>query len=420
MAIKLFSRKRKFIRCPSCGSKIFADRKFCPGCGLKLQHKNKKWKKRSIVIASVLGVLLLAGLIFGARYLIIKRSEISFEVHKTVNKRLSAVTNKDSFLKSSYTKRKELIEARLSKLKDEGCIDDYKFAKNELIYEFVYSDGSLGAVMISDFDSDLSGIEKTYAEEDDDGSLIINNRLDIGSLSYQYENADISCSVLGFYNNARLSDWVKKRTDIWNKNGLKTALSQTAAASDLKKHLEGKDLIVLDAHGIVYAGKPALCFGETVTEKNLRTYSRDLKAGNMAELIGAGKRYYLVLPSYFTAHFSDDTLKGSIVYISSCKSADSVHLTKSLTDAGAASVIAVEEDIYSLYNAQLEDAFVYSLLCGDTVLEALDYAKSVYGDNDLVWSREFEDTPTAGKKTEPASPAVVSGGDSTLVSILKE
>jgi hypothetical protein len=83
-------------------------------------------------------------------------------------------------------------------------------------------------------------------------------------------------------------------------------------------------------------------------------------------------------------------------------------------------VIAVKGDIYSLYNAELEDAFVYSLLCGDTVSEALDYARSVYGENDLAWSREFEDTPTAGKKTEPAAPAVSSGGDRTLVKILEQ
>lgn len=420
MALKLFRRKRKFIRCPSCGSKIFADRKFCPGCGLKLEHKTKKWKKRTVVIVSVLGALLLAGIIFGARYLIIKRSEISLEVHKKVSSRLMSVTKKDSFLKSSYSKRAEFIESRLSKMKEEGFVDDYKYVEDQLMYEFTYSDGSLGAVLTAPFDRDLSGIEKTYAEEADDGSLVINNRLDIGTLGYKYEDADITCAVLGYYTNSSLSDWVKKRTDIWNKNGLKTDLTLSATAAALKDKLSGNDLIVLDAHGLTYSGKPALCFGEKVTEKNLITYSRDLKAGNMAELIGAGERYYLVMPSYFTVHFSENSLKGSIVYISSCKSADSDDLTKALSSAGAASVIAVKGDIYSLYNAELEDAFVYSLLCGDTVSEALDYARSVYGENDLAWSREFEDTPTAGKKTEPAAPAVSSGGDRTLVKILEQ
>ena len=407
-------RKRRFVRCPECNSKIFAEREVCPGCGrIMLKPKKKRNKKLTAIIIAVLSVAVVLAVVLSARYIIRLRTEISVDVHLKADKKLSAVTDQDGFVRQSIENRKKLVESELKKLTKDELIEKYTFNDENRTFEFTYGDGSYGAVMISTFDKALSGADKGYAVLDDKGDLVINNRLDETARA-NVESLGLKAKVFGFYTDKSLEQWVRKRTEIWNANGLKTELDTDVTMKELETALKSEDMIFLDGHGFIYKKQAALCFGEAVTEKSLKKYSRELRSGQLFELIMPKAKYYCARPQFFSTQYSEDELSGRMVFINACRSADSDRLTKTFRQLGVKGLIAVNGDIYSYYIAEAEDALVYSLLCGDSVQQALDYALSIYGADDLAWAREFDGTPDVSRKLTAGKLMIITGGEHTL------
>ena len=399
-------RKRRFVRCPQCNSKIFADREVCPGCGRIMREPKKNHGKKTVLIIALVTALVVTAIVLSARYIIRLRTEISLDIHLKADKELSAVTDEDGFTRQSVEKRKELLENKLKKMTEQGLVDQHKYISENMLFEFTYSDGSFGAVMINGFDKALSGTDRGYAVTDENGDLVINDKLDERTRA-AVESSGKKAKVFGFYTDSTLEKWVQKRTEIWNSNGLKTELDTDVTMKELETALKGADMLFLDGHGFGYKGQAALCFGESVSEKSLKQYSRELRSGQLFELILPNAKYYCARPQFFSAQYSDGDLTGRTVYVNACRSAEGESLTKALKKLGADSLVAVRGDIYSRYAAEVEDAFVCSVLCGDSAQEALDYALSVYGADDLIWAKEFEGTPDISRKLTAAKPEVL-------------
>ena len=402
------------MRCPECNSKIFADREVCPGCGriMRTPKKRRSKKVTALIIGLVAAIVVTAG-VLSARYIIKLKTEISLDVHLKADKALSAVTDEEGFVRQSIENRKKLVEAELKRLTDDGLIEAHVFSEESQAFEFTYGDGSYGAVMISSFDKALSGADKGYAVLDDKGDLVINDRLDETARA-NAESLGLKAKVFGFYTDKSLEQWVRKRTEIWNANGMKTELDTAVTMKELESALKSADMLFLEGHGFTYKKQASLCFGEKVTEDSLKKYSRELRSGQLFELIMPNAKYYCARSQFFKTQYSKDELSGKTMFINACRSADGDGLSKAMRELGVKRLVSVNGDIYSYYSAEVEDAFVYSLLCGDTCQEALDYALSVYGADDLIWARDYEDTPDVSRKLTAGKLMIITGGEHTL------
>lgn len=410
-------RKKRFVRCPGCGSKIYATRTVCPGCGRQMTEAvNKKKRKKAFLVGALLAAVLVVAIILGARYIIKRRTEISLDVHIKTDARLYGVTGDAGFERLSTEQKKQKLEDCFKKLKDNGLVDSFSYNETEQIYEFTYEDGSLGAAALCSFDKELCGIDKSYKKEESDGSVVIDSSLDLQALGYSFEKAP-TAKVFGFYGSEKLEKWAKKRSEIWERNGMKTELDTEVTAKKLEKQLSKTDLVILDAHGFVFKNDTALCFGEKVTKASLQSYSKELRSGQMIELLTPEGKYLCVMPALFRTHYAQGALDKTVVVLGACCTADKDEPSKVMRELGAKAVAAVNGRIFSGYLAQFEDAFVYSLLCGDSVGEAVDFAKSVYGADDALWAMTYDGTPLALKRSDKGSVSAVSGADKTLVKL---
>ncbi|MBR2304082.1 MAG: hypothetical protein IJ871_02960, partial [Ruminococcus sp.] len=125
-----------------------------------LKPKKKRNKKLTAIIIAVLSVAVVLAVVLSARYIIRLRTEISVDVHLKADKKLSAVTDQDGFVRQSIENRKKLVESELKKLTKDELIEKYTFNDENRTFEFTYGDGSYGAVMINTFDKALSGADK--------------------------------------------------------------------------------------------------------------------------------------------------------------------------------------------------------------------------------------------------------------------
>ena len=105
-----------------------------------------------------------------------------------------------------------------------------------------------------------------------------------------------------------------------------------------------------------------------------------------------GKRYYYIKPSFFKKYYGDEKLKGTIVWIGSCHGYQCDDLVNAFSRCGAKAVIGYDESVLTSYNCVMLNPFIYSLLYGDSVSEALNFAKSIYGQNDLECWRTYRGT----------------------------
>lgn len=121
------------------------------------------------------------------------------------------------------------------------------------------------------------------------------------------------------------------------------------------------------------------------------------------------------MPSYFTSHYKNNELEGSIVFLGSCKAYINDKLVNAFKDAGALSVIANTETVYTYYNYYIQDAFVYSLMCGDSIDEALDFATDIWGESDIEWADMYLTDNEI--KPEVATPKIAIGGQNKLVEV---
>lgn len=152
----------------------------------------------------------------------------------------------------------------------------------------------------------------------------------------------------------------------------------------------------------MYKNNPVICTKEIAIDQNMNKYNSDIEKGNIIVVNvkedNVYTPYFWIMPSFFEEHYKNNELNGAIVYLGCCDGYKNDRLVKSFKNAGAECVIGNSETVYTWYNARMQDAFIYSLLCGDTVSEALNFAKSVWGYNDVLWAQKYLNVPVEANK----------------------
>ncbi len=422
-------------RCPKCGKKTEASasscttcdqvftysqpkrqstKSFCKDCGNQFENgeciycNNKQTKptykstakSSRIIIIIPLGIAAAAiAAVFGPNFVKNKNASsmektsidtsINIESHETVNDKLTATISTDGFESMDISKRKQYVEETVDDLSAGNYIFDVRYNDKACMYEFTYNDGVKGGILLEPFSDELCGIEKHYAEKDDNGKVTnITNKVEFDSSDYTYNKTPKIKIMYGLGNDEMYSN-IEKRTSVWESEGIDVDTDDFCTVEDFTYGLIGYDYIQIEEHGSMYDDDPVICLEEKVTEENLIRYSSDLKKENIVEVKVVGKdpneSYYWIKPSFFSTHYKNSELFGSIVFIGSCHGYENDRLVKAFKNAGADTVIGYTQSVYMWYNYSVQDAFVYALMCGDTASSALKYATDIWGSNDEEW-----------------------------------
>lgn len=421
-------------KCRKCGADFFkqssSSEQLCPDCRKNKTYENNnpvsKTNHAGKIIACIFSVAVLSiGGFFAYKSLssntpTVQQAETAYESYEKVNSTLSDIISDADFQNSSEEEKKQKIENALNLMIEESLISNVNYNSDTLIYEYAYSDGSLGGVMLEPFDENVNGISKNYADTDQNGKVTsINNKVSFDTNKYSYSRTNMKAKVmygLGFDDVLKMVD---KRSDVWTSEGLATDIDKDCTVADFAEGLIGYDFIDIEEHGTLYNNTPIICTEEIVTEQNINEYYSDIINGNILLLTyendHTGNTYYCIMPSFFTSHYKNNELNNSIVYLGCCQGFINDKLVNAFKDAGASSVIANTETVYTYYNYYIQDAFVYSLMCGDSVDDALDFATDIWGENDIDWAGMY--LTDYEIKPEIATPKIASGGKVRLVEI---
>lgn len=420
-------------KCRYCGRKVTPysnSENLCPDCRKNKADNNNtsstKTNRVGKITACIFSVAILGiGGFFAYKSLssntpTVQQAEIAYESYEKVNSTLSDIISDPDYNNGSENDKKLKIENALNCMIEESMISDINYNEDTMIYEYVNNDGSLGGVMLEPFDESVNGITKNYADIDQSGQIkAIDNKVDFDSEKYSYSKTDMKAKVMYGLGYDYMLELLNQRSDVWTSENLITDIDTDCTVADFAEELAGYDFIDIEEHGTLYNDTPIICTQEVVTEQNIGEYFDDIINGNIIQVTydddNSGNTYYCIMPSYFISHYKNNELEGSIVFLGCCKAYINDKLVNAFKDAGALSVIANTETVYTYYNYYIQDAFVYSLMCGDSIDEALDFATDIWGENDIEWADMY--LTDYEIKPEVATPKIAIGGQNKLVEV---
>ena len=352
-------------------------------------------------------------------FFIDKSKSIDHESIKHVNKELTEMFD-DEFKESDEQEKIKICKDKLEDLEEEKYIKNINYNEKSKIYEFEYKSGALGGVLIEPFREDCNSVTKNYATKNANGIVSsVNRQVPLEYSKYPYNEKNLNAQFyygLGFND---VLENIKEREKVYDDEYLSTSIDDDVTVYDLKNTLKGKKIIAIEEHGCFYIDEPIICTREKVTSGNQKLYEKDIKNKNILMLIyedeSEAGAYYCIRPQFFTSTYKKDELNGSLVYLGCCKGYYNDKLVKAISEAGADCVIANTDTVYTWYDARVQDAFIYALLCGDTADEALEYAKSIWGENDIVFANNYINTTKV--KPEVATPKIYCGKNFRLVTL---
>lgn len=441
--------------CPNCGKKLRTGEENCSVCGCTRQNMSNlkpisklaqiptfvspiqastpAKQRHSLlyvilpivaVVAVVAGVTIyrLASSIFPAvNHTNTDNADELVTAHQTIGKALSDVMSTDEFDTADINTRKELVDCVLDDMQKQGYIQDPVYNTVSEIYEYDYTAGGKGGVMLVEFSPDVNGISKNYADRDSSGKVInIKNRLEYDTSKYSYKENNLTAKVmygLGFDDTL---EKLKTRNNVWNSEGLSAYIDEDCTVEDFANGLGDCSFLDIQEHGMMYDEEPIICTQDLVTDDNITKYSDDIFSGRiilLTEKDEPNKSYYGLMPDFFTNHYTNNELKNTIVNIGCCKGYKNDKLVDAFKCAGAKSVLGCTETVYTDYDYYIVDAMVYSLLSGDTVDEALKYATDMWGGDDIQWAKNYV---TGDIKSQIAVPKIACGGDQRLVTVIEK
>lgn len=290
--------------------------------------------------------------------------------------------------------RYSLIWEYLKELEKEGIITNLEYDADTYIISFEYTDTGIdGAVECYDFYSDDNSVDngnvREYIPADlfEEVSLLSMNDSELNYITYKEKAIILNyCSA----NDPDQSDRIAAY------NGVGEILSDAGFAVENKysvtvddfRLLQDYQVVITDCHGSYYKNSPVICTDQSVTNQNKKQYSSDLKKKRIASVTTTdGKTSYWIYPQFFTDIYAKAPLKCNIFYLNVCKGAyKTTKLVDAINkDAGADSVIAYSDTVYTFYGTAMLTDIVEELLAGNTVDDAVDAAKQSNGANDHVW-----------------------------------
>jgi len=299
--------------------------------------------------------------------------------------KLETLTSSADYLALSETEKKNVLESALNSFAKDGVIKEIHYNFSAKSFEYEYVAGGLGGWDI---------IEDTH-EHDNKPGLNFSN---FERLSSQYQQSISSQSALS---SVILYDWYELNStdekaiemqeyfycvkDLLVENGFSSLFVNSPTVDCFKTNLKDKNFIALAVHGAEYRNQPVLSLHERDTSDKRTKYKEDIDENRIARR----NNRFTILPKFFEEHYKGNQLDDSIVFLATCSSfgKESVFnydLVESfLNDRGASTVVGFHNSVNMKYGAGILGVFLEELLKGKTTLEAFNYAKAIFGNNDI-------------------------------------
>lgn len=392
-------------------------------------------KKRIFLIA--LGAVLaaaLGGTGFYFRNLIFHYGEIR-QIMDT-NETFAALLSSENYQDADIEERKVQVEALLDELVQNGVLmeNSVGYCEESQTFGYQYADGIIGVVEIgeqselypaygtvpqrnySTVERNVSGTDCIVAE---------NNRVEFNTDIYPYNEEEISARMMHASGKNWLETLVHEQAALWESEHMSTRVDTECTIEEFKSRLDNDNYLNIAHHGVFYNDTPTIAVeGEFSLVPFSVKYYDDLKNGRMwmynssfDYLSLTRKGNFCLTPAFIRHYYSGDQLENTIVWLSCCNGYKNDKLVSAFAQCGAKAVIGASDSVLMPYDYNMQDAFVYSLLYGDTVQEALDYAKTIYGSDDNMWCVRFANTSKPGAAAEFK---LYNGGNATLVTLSEE
>ena len=317
---------------------------------------------------------------------------------------VTALTGGSDYAQMTEDERTDAALQQLNALTAQGLVKQgsvYTDAENGMI-SFTYSCGALGGILLTDPEEEntaaLPELDESQLQE-----LAENKRVGTAAIYYAFDNT---------INSTRYPYYAYMQT-YWDSVGLQTDLDTTVTVSDLRR-MGRYDLCILSTHGAYYTYEYGWLFKRTATEplilltersdfwSDLR-YGFDLLAHRVVKVNGM----YAVNGDFFRSAYRGN----GIVLSETCEFyGKNGHVDTSMADGllagGAKAVMGYVNNVYSVYSRSMLWAAVNRMIEGETLEQAVDYAKSIYGTDDIIWYNE-----QGGRRSHAAASYAMLSGD---------
>lgn len=317
---------------------------------------------------------------------------------------VTALTGGSDYAQMTEDERTDAALQQLDALTAQGLVKQgsvYTDAENGMI-SFTYSCGALGGILLTDPEEEntaaLPELDESQLQE-----LAENKRVGTAAIYYAFDNT---------INSTRYPYYAYMQT-YWDSVGLQTDLDTTVTVSDLRR-MGRYDLCILSTHGAYYTYEYGWLFKKTATEplilltersdfwSDLR-YGFDLLAHRVVKVNGM----YAVNGDFFRSAYRGN----GIVLSETCEFyGKNGHVDTAMADGllagGAKAVMGYVNNVYSVYSRSMLWAAVNRMIEGETLEQAVDYAKSIYGTDDIIWYNE-----QGGRRSHAAASYAMLSGD---------
>lgn len=317
---------------------------------------------------------------------------------------VTALTGGSDYAQMTEDERTDAALQQLNALTAQGLVKQgsvYTDAENGMI-SFTYSCGALGGILLTDPEEEntaaLPELDESQLQE-----LAENKRVGTAAIYYAFDNT---------INSTRYPYYAYMQT-YWDSVGLQTDLDTTVTVSDLRR-MGRYDLCILSTHGAYYTYEYGWLFKKTATEPLILLtersdfwsdlhYGFDLLAHRVVKVNGM----YAVNGDFFRSAYRGN----GIVLSETCEFyGKNGHVDTSMADGllagGAKAVMGYVNNVYSVYSRSMLWAAVNRMIEGETLEQAVDYAKSIYGTDDIIWYNE-----QGGRRPHAAASYAMLSGD---------
>ena len=322
---------------------------------------------------------------------------------------VTALTDSEDFEQMTQAQRSEAAQQQLDALVQQGLVEKgsvYTDEENGMV-SFSYACGARGGILLTDPDEENGTVTLQPDQlEEELQDFAENKRVGSAAIYYAFDNT-VNSTRYPYY--AYMQSY-------WNSVGLHTDLDTTVTLSDLRR-MGSYDLCILSTHGAYYTYEYGWLRKKTATEplillteksdfwSDLR-YGFDLLSHRVVKINGM----YAATDAFFRSAYRGH----GIVLSETCEFyGKNGHVDTGIADAllaaGAKAVAGYVNNVYSVYSRSMLWAMVNRMIEGETLKSAADYAKEVYGTDDILWYNA-----QGGKRPHASASYIVLSGDRSV------
>ena len=319
---------------------------------------------------------------------------------------VTALTDSEEFEQMTQAQRSEAAQQQLETLTEQGLVKNGSVCTDEEngMVSFTYACGALGGILLTDPDEENGTVTLQAGPlEEELQDFAENKRVGSAAIYYAFDNT-VNSTRYPYY--AYMQSY-------WNSVGLHTDLDTTVTLSDLRR-MGSYDLCILSTHGAYYTYEYGWLRKKTATEplillteksdfwSDLR-YGFDLLSHRVVKINGM----YAATDAFFRNAYRGH----GIVLSETCEFyGKNGHVDTGIADAllaaGAKAVAGYVNNVYSVYSRSMLWAMVNRMIEGETLEAAANYAKEVYGTDDILWYNA-----QGGKRPHASASYLVLSGD---------